>query len=61
MRRMRDNGKAENAMQSANIKGKRRPFTAFVACAITLALVVAFVPLSKASAYCDSDAAGLVG
>lgn len=45
-------------MESANIKGKRHPFTAFVACAVTLTLVVAFVPLSKASAYCDSDAAG---
>lgn len=45
-------------MQSANIKGKRRPFTAFVACTVSLALVVAFVPLSKASAYCGSDAAG---
>ena len=45
-------------MQSANIKGKRRPCAAFIACAVTLTLVAALVPLSKASAYCDSDAAG---
>lgn len=45
-------------MQSANIKGKRRPCAAFIACAVTLTLVAALVPLSKASAYCGSGTAG---
>lgn len=46
-------------MQSANIKGKRRPCAAFIACAVTLTLVAALVPLSKASAYCGSGTAGV--
>lgn len=46
-------------MQNANIKGKRCPFSAFIACAVTLTLVVALVPLSKASAYCGSGTAGV--
>ena len=46
-------------MQSANIKGKHCPLSAFIACAVTLTLVVALVPLSKASAYCGSGTAGV--